>query len=220
MTSHYVQNKIPIPLSLPGIYVPATSFPLPFCSSSTDLSSLPKPPLALSQFRMFASGWCLCRFSHGWPPPSLKEAFYLSGCAHIFPTHPRCEVYRLSSAKIYLEVKASGRSKTHHGLALSADFLTPKEPFCTCVVSPESRGRGWRSGRERRSLNPLPKQDFSPLCSITAMAVILRCLQEIKPGCLPCLSCYFYFRWQTGGRLLRLYLEPTYLLSQEMQTGG
>ena len=83
---------------------------------------------------------------------------------HTYP-HPRCEVYRLSSAKIYLEVKASGRSKTHHGLALSADFLTPKEPFCTCVVSPESRGRGWRSGRERRSLNPLPKQDFSPLCS-------------------------------------------------------
>ena len=116
-------------------------------------------------------------------------------------------------------MKASGRSKTHHGLALSADFLTPKEPFCTCVVSPESRGRGWRSGRERGDHLILYPNRIFPLF-VPAVAVILRCLQEIKPGCLPCLSCYFYFRWQTGGWLLMLYLEPTHLLSQEMQTGG
>ena len=42
------------------------------------------------------------------------------------------------SARMDLEVKASGRSKAHYGLVLSLDFLTHKEPFCACVVSPLS----------------------------------------------------------------------------------
>ena len=41
-----------------------------------------------------------------------------------------------------LGVKASGRSKTQYGLALSPDFFTPKEPFCACVVSPLSQKKG------------------------------------------------------------------------------
>ena len=40
-------------------------------------------------------------------------------------------------AKMDLEVKNSGRSKTHYGLGLSSDFNS-KDHFCTCVVSPPS----------------------------------------------------------------------------------
>ena len=50
-------------------------------------------------------------------------------------THP--------SAKMDLEVKASGRSKTHYGLALSR-VLTHKKPFCVCVVSPLLQKSGGR----------------------------------------------------------------------------
>ena len=39
-------------------------------------------------------------------------------------------------------------------------LLIHKEPFCMCVVSPLSQNRGWG-----RSLNPLFKQGFAPLCS-------------------------------------------------------
>ena len=39
-------------------------------------------------------------------------------------------------------------------------LLTPKEPFCVCVVPPLPQGDG-----EWRSLDPLLKQDFAPLCS-------------------------------------------------------
>ena len=42
------------------------------------------------------------------------------------------------SVKMGLDAKASGRSKTHYGLALSC-HLTLKEPFCTCVMSPLSQ---------------------------------------------------------------------------------
>ena len=37
-------------------------------------------------------------------------------------------------------------------------ILTHKEPFCTCAVAPLSQGGDWRS------LNPLLKQGFAPLC--------------------------------------------------------
>ena len=48
-----------------------------------------------------------------------------------------------------LETKASGRSKTHYGLALSLDF-DPQGDFLCMVVSPLSQKR-W----EQRSLNHL-----------------------------------------------------------------
>lgn len=196
MTSHYVQNKIPSPLSLLSIYVPATSFlslsaPAPLTSRHSPNHRRPSLTLGCLHHAGACAGSLVAGHLHHSRRPSTSPD------VHTHP-HPRCEVYRLSSAKIYLEVMASGRSKTHHVLALSADFLTPKEPFCTCVVSPESRGRGWGSGRERGDHLILYPNRIFPLF-VPAMAVILRCLQEIKPGCLPCLSCYFYFRWQTGG---------------------
>ena len=61
-------------------------------------------------------------------------------------------------AKMDIEMKASGRNKLimawHYPLTFD-----PQEPFCTCVVSPLSPKR-----REWRSLNPLLKQAFAPLC--------------------------------------------------------
>ena len=67
-------------------------------------------------------------------------------------THP--------SAKMDLKVKASGRSKTHYGLALSR-VLTHRKPFCACVVSPLFQ----KSGRQR-SLDPLLIQAFAPSLSL------------------------------------------------------
>ena len=66
-------------------------------------------------------------------------------------------LYMHLSARMDLKVKASGRSKAHYVLVLSLDFLTHKEPFCACVVSP-------LFPKGRRSLNPLLKQHFAPLC--------------------------------------------------------
>ena len=62
------------------------------------------------------------------------------------------------SAKMDLEVKASGRSKTHYGLALSR-VLTHKKPFCVCVVSPLLQKSGGRDPWILYSYRLLP-----PLC--------------------------------------------------------
>ena len=85
-------------------------------------------------------------------------------------THP--------SAKMDLKVQASGRSKTHYGLA-SSPFYS-KELFCTCVVSPLSFTQTW----------------FLPLF-ILAMIIPLRSLQETNTGYLPCFCGYFHFQEQT-----------------------
>lgn len=146
MTSHYVQNKTPSPLSLLNIYVPATSFlslsaPTPPTSRHSPNHGQPSLASACLHQAGACTGSLMAGHLHHPRRPSTSPD------VHGHP-HSRCEVCRHSSAKMYLQVKASERIKTHHGLALSADFLTPKEPFCTCVVSPESRGRGWGSGRE------------------------------------------------------------------------
>ena len=50
------------------------------------------------------------------------------------------------------------------------------------------------------SLRVLPL--FVPATTITltfAMTVTSTCLQETKPGYLPCFCCYFHFGGQTGG---------------------
>lgn len=132
------------------------------CSNSTNLSSLPNHGQPSLASRMFASGWCLWRLSHGWPPPSPRGGLLPPRMCTVIPTQDvRCA--GTPQPRCIFRVKASGRSKTYHGLALSADFLTPKEPFCTCVVSPESRGRGWEVGGGSELLSPLPKQDFPSL---------------------------------------------------------
>jgi len=103
-------------------------------------------------------------------------------------------VCMLPSAKMDLEVKASGRYKTHYGLELSL-ILTHKEPFCACVVSPLSYKR-W--GRGSRDPLILYSNKVLPLF-VFLMTITLQCLQEINTGYLPCLCWYFHFRGQTGG---------------------
>lgn len=79
-------------------------------------------------------------------------------------------------------------------------LLTPKETFCTCVVSPSPRGGG--------SGDPLILYSNKALLLLVlamtvilvlAMTLILRHPQEEKLGYLPCLCHYFHFGEQSGG---------------------
>ena len=98
------------------------------------------------------------------------------------------------SAKIDLESKASGRSKTHYGLALSPDFLTPKDPFRIHSVSSLSQNMGRESG------DPLILYSNRVLpLFIFAMTIISNCLKERSTTHLFCFCCYFHFRGQIGG---------------------
>ena len=98
------------------------------------------------------------------------------------------------SAKTDLESKVSGRSKTHYGLVLSPDFLTPKDPFCICVVSSLSQNMGRGSG------DPLILYSDRVLpLFILAMTILSNCLKERNTTHLLCFCCYFHFRGQTGG---------------------
>ena len=63
------------------------------------------------------------------PTTPLSPSKFVSG--------PSPGVLGHTIAKMDLEVKNSGRSKTHYGLGLSSDFNS-KDHFCTCVVSPPS----------------------------------------------------------------------------------
>ena len=63
------------------------------------------------------------------------------------------------SAKIDFEVKASGRSKTYYGLALSFDLWPTRSPseHVQCLPCPKKR-------EEQKSLHPLLSQSFVSLC--------------------------------------------------------
>ena len=80
----------------------------------------------------------------------------------LFPhlTYPRTLLWvcMYPTAKMDLEVKASGRSKIHYGRYHPLTF-NPRGAFSVCVVSPLSP-----KSREQRSLNSLSKQGFAPLC--------------------------------------------------------
>ena len=60
-----------------------------------------------------------------------------------------------------LEVKSSGTSKPHYGLELSPDFWHTQSLSASTVCLPCPRKGG---GGKQRSLNPLLKQCFAPLC--------------------------------------------------------
>ena len=81
-----------------------------------------------------------------------------------------------------LEVKASGRNKTHYGMELSPDFRFQGVFLCMCIIS------------------VIFYSEFLPLF-VLAMIIPLRCTQETKTGYLPCFYCYFHFREQIEGWL-------------------
>ena len=87
-----------------------------------------------------------------------------------------------------LETKASGRSKTHYGLALSLDF-DPQGAFLSMVVSPLSQKR-W----ERRSLNHLlrvlPIFVLAMTLTLTIATTITLSVYKRNTGYLPCFCCY------------------------------
>ena len=97
-----------------------------------------------------------------------------------------------SSAKMDLQVKASGRSKTPDGLALSLDFL-PTGNLSARVLCLPCPKRG-RSGEPLI----LYSNRVLPLF-VLAMTTTLMCLQETNTGYLPCFCCYIHFGGQTGG---------------------
>ena len=97
------------------------------------------------------------------------------------------------SAKTDLEVNASGKIKMRYGLALSPDFLTPKDPFRIHAVSSLSQNMGRESG------DPLILYSNRVLpLFIFAMTIISNCLKERSTTHLFCFCCYFHFRGQTG----------------------
>ena len=92
------------------------------------------------------------------------------------------------SPKMDLEVKASGRSRTHYGLVLS--LLTHKGPFYVCVVSPLSQ-KNW----EQRCFNSLLNQTFNCLCPSHDYYLdychdyYLKVFTRDKHWLLPCFCC-------------------------------
>ena len=133
---------------------------------------------------------------------------------------------------------------------LSGFFSTPDLPWdpplgCPCTPQPRWISKWSLLGRVRFIMAwhyPLtfdPHAAFLCMCSVSLVpeeegreipesfiqtgfcfSVSLRCLQETNTGYLPCFCFYFHFRGKTGGWLWMSPLEPTYLLSQEMQIGG
>ena len=84
-------------------------------------------------------------------------------------THP--------SAEMDLEVKISGRSKTHYGLALSLEF-EPQEAFlCMCRVSLVPKEG------EAEIPESFTHTGFCPLFVLT-LTITIRCLQETNNGYL------------------------------------
>ena len=92
-------------------------------------------------------------------------------------------------------------------------LLTHKESFCTCIASPLLQ-----KSREWDPLILYSKRAL--LLFVLAMTSTVWCLQETDTGYLLYFCCYFPFGGWTGGWLQMPQLEPTSLLSQEMQTGG
>ena len=70
-------------------------------------------------------------------------------------------------------------------------FLPPRNAFAhvKCLPCP-------KNGKYTTSWS-FTQTVFSP--SVFPMTVILKCLQEPKPGCLPHFYCYFFFKVQIGG---------------------
>ena len=88
------------------------------------------------------------------------------------------------SPKMDLEVKASGRSRTHYGLVLS--LLTHKGPFYVCVVSPFPKKTESRDALILYSIRLLTVFVLAMTITLTiAMIITLRCLQETNTGYYP-----------------------------------
>lgn len=144
---------------------------------------------------------CLCefkcfiwkQFSRSLSSPSGQSSCSASHsqliCLRTFPlgcTHN-------TLAKMDIEVKASGRSKTHQGLKLSSDFWLQRAFLHTHVKSP------YPEKGESRDPLIFYSDRVLPLCP--AMIIFLRCLQETKPGCWPCFCNLLH-------ELLNLHIYP------------
>lgn len=91
---------------------------------------------------------------------SLPSASYLVSFPHLAHPETLPWVCLHLSAKMDLQLKASGRSKTHYGLALSPDFRPPRNlsAYVQCLPCPQRK--------EWTSLNPLLKTGFCPSLSL------------------------------------------------------
>ena len=111
-----------------------------------------------------------------------------------------------------LDANASGKSKTHYGLALSC-HLTLKEPFCTCVMSPLSQENAVSS-----DLWIIYSNKILPLL-VLVMTIILRHPQETNLAIYPVSVVNFIWESKQEVDCKSLTWKPTYLKSQEMQIG-
>ena len=114
---------------------------------------------------------------------------------HTWPSlGPSPWMHTQPSAKMDLELKASGRSKTHSRLELSPDFWLQGALLSMCSVS-------FTLYSDRIFASLCPCHDYS-----------LEILQATKTVYLPCFCCYFHFQEQIRCWLEIPELEPSYFL--------
>ena len=87
-----------------------------------------------------------------------------------------------------LEMKAFGRSKTHHGLALSLDF-DPQGAFLCMAVPPLSQKR-WEQRALNHLLRVLPIFVLAVTLTLTIATTITLSVYKRNTGYLPCFCCH------------------------------